>query len=469
MKYSITAFLLVFAMHFATAQETWTLEKCIEYALEHNLTVKQTELNLRTAEQNELQSKGNRLPSLNASGGYIFNTGRSIDPFTNQFTTSTIQSGNFGISSSMTLFNGLQNYHSVQRSHLEAMAAKFDLDAVKNDISINVALGYLNILLASEALKNAEEQLSLSTDQVKRIQALVDAGSLPSGDLYDINAQLAVDEQNLVNAENQLDLANLNMGILLELDDPAAFKASKVDFKMPDGKLLRMDPENIFQAAVNNQPSLQAASIRILSSEKSLSIAKGGLSPRLTVNLSANSGFSDGRQEVTQNQLIGFDTIFTAQGDYITSPIFQPTFRTTPYGDQLTDNLSRTASINLTIPIFNGWANKTNINRAEIGVLSARYSYEQTENNLRQSIYQAHTDAKAALKRYNASLRAVDARREAFDYAVIRFDQGIINSFDYNNAKTGLIQAESDLLQAKYDYIFKLRVLEFYYNSSLNY
>ena len=357
----------------------------------------------------------------------------------------------------------------MRKAELDLIASRFDLDAIKNDISINVALAYLNILMAKEAVSIAEEQLLLTNEQVKRIEQLVVAGAEAKGSLFDIKAQQATDEQSLVNAENQLIMANLNMGILLELDDPAAFKAASADFKMPSGRLLQASPERIFKNAVEAQPMLKAASVRILSAERQVKMARGGLLPRLSANASMGTGFSNGRLRLANTNFLGFDTIYTNGGDYITNPIYEPIYEPTPFEEQFRDNFSQTFGLVLTVPIFNGWSNRTSINRAKIGLLSAQYNYEQNENNLRQSIYQAHADANAALKRYNAALRSVEALREAFNYTSERYRLGVVNSYDFSDAKTRLTRAESDLLQAKYDYIFKLRILEFYNSSSLTY
>lgn len=460
---------LSFLVNISFGQEVWTLEKCIEYALEHNISIKQSELNVQSSRQDQISRRGSVLPSLNGSASNNYNFGRTVDPFTNEFTTETIQSANFGLSSSWTLFNGLQNWHGMRKAELDLIASRFDLDAIKNDISINVALAYLNILMAKEAVSIAEEQLLLTNEQVKRIEQLVVAGAEAKGSLFDIKAQQATDEQSLVNAENQLIMANLNMGILLELDDPAAFKAASADFKMPSGRLLQASPERIFKNAVEAQPMLKAASVRILSAERQVKMARGGLLPRLSANASMGTGFSNGRLRLANTNFLGFDTIYTNGGDYITNPIYEPIYEPTPFEEQFRDNFSQTFGLVLTVPIFNGWSNRTSINRAKIGLLSAQYNYEQNENNLRQSIYQAHADANAALKRYNAALRSVEALREAFNYTSERYRLGVVNSYDFSDAKTRLTRAESDLLQAKYDYIFKLRILEFYNSSSLTY
>ncbi|MFT7114142.1 MAG: outer membrane protein [Candidatus Azotimanducaceae bacterium] len=452
------------------AQKEWTLQEAVTYALENNISVKQSDLNALSSEETYNQSKLGQLPSLNGSIAQGYNFGRSVDPFTNQFTTQRIRNNNFSLFSSVTLFNGLQARNNIKKNYFELLAVKFDADKMKNDISLNVASSYLQLLFNRELLKVAQQQIELTAVQLERIKELVNAGSLPKGSLLDIQAQYASEERQLVSAENALELSRLSMGMLLMMDDPKNFRAASIDTEMNSTVLLENTPGEIYGIAVLNQPSIKSANYRVLSSEKALAAAKGGLSPRITLNGSVGTGYSDGRKELDKITLNGTSVIgYTSGGDSVYVPDYSQTFKTTSFQDQVNDNFSQSISVSLNIPIFNGGQVRRNIRQSKIQVLNSQYNLEQQENTLRQNIEQAYTDAKSALKSYVAAEKSLDANQLAFDYAEQRYELGMINAYEYKDSKNRLIRASSDLLQAKYDFVFKVKILEFYKSSTLTF
>jgi outer membrane protein len=452
------------------AQKEWTLQEAVTYALENNISVKQSDLNALSSEETYNQSKLGQLPSLNGSIAQGYNFGRSVDPFTNQFTTQRIRNNNFSLFSSVTLFNGLQARNNIKKNYFELLAVKFDADKMKNDISLNVASSYLQLLFNRELLKVAQQQIELTAVQLERIKELVNAGSLPKGSLLDIQAQYASEERQLVSAENALELSRLSMGMLLMMDDPKNFRAASIDTEMNSTVLLENTPGEIYSIAVLNQPSIKSANYRVLSSEKALAAAKGGLSPRITLNGSVGTGYSDGRKELDKITLNGASVIgYTSGGDSVYVPDYSQTFKTTSFQDQVNDNFSQSISVSLNIPIFNGGQVRRNIRQSKIQVLNSQYNLEQQENTLRQNIEQAYTDAKSALKSYVAAEKSLDANQLAFDYAEQRYELGMINAYEYKDSKNRLIRASSDLLQAKYDFVFKVKILEFYKSSTLTF
>jgi outer membrane protein len=471
MKQAFLLLLLFLSFTKLKAQEPgtpWTLQQCIEYALKNNIQIKQNELNADLARANSDQSRAAALPNLNGNVSHSYNFGRTIDPFTNQFATDRVLSQNFSISSSVTLFNGFQTVNTIKENHYNYMASKFNVDKMRNDISLNIATAYLQILFNTELRDIAQSQLSISVSQVERTKKLVEAGSLAKGSLLDIQAQNANDELMLANAQNQLDLAYLNLAQMLDLKTPQGFSIVKPDINISSETPKLVDPGQVFLTAVANQPEIKSAEYSERSAKKSLDVAKGGISPRLTLSGSFGTGYSGASKRVVTVTPTGADTVgFTTGGDYVLSPSFSSTFETTPFNDQIQDNLNKSIGLYLTIPIFNGLQVKTAISRAKINRQNAEYNLQLAKNQLEKNIQQAYYDANAALIKYNSSQKALAAMTESFKYTEQRFNVGLLNSLDYNTAKNNLVKTESELLQAKYDYVFKTKVLDFYQGKPL--
>ncbi len=447
------------------AQEAWSLQKCIEYALENNISVKQNELNADVAKENYNQSIANLLPSLNAGASHSYNWGQRIDPFTNTFATNRVRSNNLFISSQVTLFSGLQLQNTLKQNSLNYLAGKYDVEKMKNDISLNVATAYLNVLFTQELLGVAKTQKSITESQVTRTQKLVDAGTLALGSLLDLQAQLATDELNVVNNENQLNIANLTLVQLINLDNTADFTIVKPNLEMPSNPILAENPEQIYQFAVNNQPVIKSAETKVLSADRAIKVAKGTAYPSITMSGSVGTGYSGLSKKVVGFEpgtpsIIGYtpDTVPV----YSVSSSVIPITEKTPFGEQLKNNVNENLGFNLNIPIFNGWQSQNSISRAKIAKQNAEYTLELNEQNLRKTIEQAHVDAQSALKQFYATKKSVEALSQAFDYADKRFNAGALNSTDYNTAKNRLNNAQSDLLRNKFNFIFKSKVLDFY-------
>ena len=457
----------LFAQNDIDPTQPLSLEQCILYAQSHNIQVKQSDLNLQLQNANYLQAKANVLPSLNANASHSYNYGRSIDPFTNQFTTNQVISDNFSLSGNLVLFSGFQNFNTILQNNYNYLAGKYDLEKMKNDIALNVATAYLQVLFNEELVKIAQSQLDITQQQVDRTKKLVDAGSLPKGSLLDIQSQFASEEVSLINAQNQLDISKLSLQQLLELQNPVSIVHP--DLSAPTGNMLGTPPSQIYSIAVSNMPEIKSNEFKLLSAQKGVKLAYGGIYPRLTLSGSYGSFYSSSNKELVGLPLItGYDTAgVTTGGDYVLIPSYNYNYQTKTFKNQLDQNLNKSIGLFLTVPIFNRYQNKTNISKSRISVLNAELSLQLAKNQLQKSIQQAYADASAAYKKYNASLSAVDAANESFKYTEQRFNVNLINSFDYNNAKNKLIKAQSDLLQAKYDYIFKVKILDFYQGKPL--
>jgi outer membrane protein len=462
----ITAFLC--QCSFLTAQEVWSLRRCIDYALENNITVKQSLLNAELSRATMRESKASTLPSLNANAAHAYNFGRTIDPFTNQFATDLIRSDNFSLSSNLNLFSGFQNLNRVSQSRFDYLAAKYDAEKTANDIALNIATAYLQILFSEELLAIAENMASQTRLQVQRTAKLVNAGTLPRGGLLEVEAQLATEELQAVNARNSLDLAYLSLKQALDLPAATPFAIERPNLALPGNDLLNISTDVVYATALQNMPEIKSAQSRLQSSEKGVALARGGTSPRLFMNGSLGTGFSGLRQRVVGMDFTGVQQIgVTQSGEPVLTPVASPVFERIPYNEQINENFNQSFGFFLTIPFFNGYQVRTAVSRAKIARINAEYNLKQTELQLNRNIQQAHADALASFKKYRATEKALESLNESFKYAEQRFNVGVLNAIDYNNAKTRLLNAESDLLQAKYDYIFKLKVLDFYQGKPL--
>lgn len=469
LKIKLAALFICINLAAAFAQNSnWNLQQCIDYALKTNIQLKQAELNEKLSKANLLQSEAAVLPSLNAGASHTYNSGRTIDRFTNTFADNTVLSQSFFVSAGLNLFNGFQQYNTIRQNQLNVMAAKFDVDKARNDLALNVAGSYLQILFNAELVEIAKRQTALTTKQVERNEKLYEAGSIAKGNLLDIKAQLSSEELNVATAQNQLDLAYLNLIQLMNLDSVKTFQIQKPELTMPAEVVIANNADQIYTQALGNMPEIKSGEIRLRSAEKSISIARGNWSPTLSLNASYGTGFSGLAKEVTGVNFGGFDTIgATTTAIPVLAPRIIPTFRDKSFGDQFTDNINKTLGFQLNFPIFNGLQTHTAIARAKINRENAELNLEQTKLQLRKSIQQAYADASAALKKYYATSKTLEATSESFKYSEQRFNVGALNVLDYNTAKTRITKAESDLLQAKYDFIFRTKILDFYQGKAL--
>ncbi len=333
---------------------------------------------------------------------------------------------------------------------------------------MNIAAAYLQILLNIELLNAAKNQQEITHQQVKRTEKLVNAGSLPRANFLEIQAQAAAEELQTVNVQNQLDLSYLTLIQLLELDSVKSFEIVIPEIEISIEEEIIADVENVFEVSQGVLPQIKSAEYKLESAKTSLNIARGGRSPQISLSGSYYSGYSDARQRIVgynpQQVIVGY----TQGGEPITNEFQEPIYGTYPFFDQISDNRSTTLSISLNVPIFNGWAINNSISNAKISILNSKYSLQYSKNVLYREIQQAYADAKAALKKYKASEQALVAMEESFKYTKQRYAVGLVNTVDYNTAQNQLANTHSDLLQAKYEYIFKIKILDFYQGKPLS-
>jgi len=444
------------------AQQAWSLEKCIEHAQTNNLQLKQQQLMVKAAQADVLQTKLDLLPGLTANASHAYNYGQTIDRYTNEFATSRVQSNNFYLQSGVTLFNGFQKINTIKQTQLDLMASMQDAEKYSNDLSLNIATFYMQVLFYKELVNIRTAQLVITRQQMERMQKLVAAGTMAEGEGFIIEAQIATEESALIQAQNNLDISLLTLTQLLDLPTVAGFDIVVPDLQVEDQPALTGDPNDIYKTAVNNMPEMEAARLREQSSLKQLAIARGMQSPSLSLSGSWGTGYSGASQIVDKTFYQEFPIGYTRTADTVYTMGQTTTLKDKPWSDQITDNNNQSIGLYLTIPIFNGWMTRTAISKSKLAVESAKMDVEIAGLQLRKTIYTAWTDARAALKNYDAAKKKINATRESFRYAEQKFNVGIMNSVDYNNAKKDMTNAESELLQSKFDFIFKSTVLDFY-------
>jgi len=467
MKRFILILLVVLTSNFSQAQ--WSLEQCVGTAIERNIGLKRNSLGLEQTKLNQEQALGSFLPNLNGQVSHGYNWGQRIDPFTNQFASQRIQSNSLGLSTSVTLFSGLQNVNQYKKAQVDSRAQLFTFDFQRNQLALQVSVAYLNVLLTKELQASSELTLNRTKEQVKRITDMVNAGNAAEGSLRDIEAQLFSDEANYISSGNNVQAAVLDIAQLMQLTeqeqrvfniqaDPSAFNIAE---QIPD---LTQCVRN----ALTTFPQIKSSELLLASSNLNLSIAKGGMSPRLNMSYSYGSGYS------------GASKVLTGSPDSLAYPIGQvfgsnqyvfsfpqaiyslDDYSTKAFGNQLKDNVNQSLFFSLTLPLFNGFSNDVNIKRAQLTRADNELNVQQTKIQLEQEVRRAYLDVTRAKANYEATQKAVEASRLAFDWNELRFNQGVVGMSEYLDARNRLAQAESNFVRSKYDWIFKRKIIDFY-------
>ena len=470
MKKSYPYLLLLFLVSLTTVAQTkkWSLEECVDYALKNNITIKQTELELKTADIDKKAAFGSFLPNLNANASHSWNIGLNQNITTGLLENQTTQFTAAGINSNIDIYNGLQNQNRYRRATLSKMAAQYQLDKMKDDISLNIANAYLQILFNKEAIKVQQEQLSNNEKQLIRTTELVNAGVTPRGDLLDVKATVEADKQRLVAAENALFLSKLSLVQILQLDDYKEFDISEENVAVPTSTVMLQKPEDIIEKAKQSRVELKLASANLEVAEKDIKIAKGALQPSLSgfYNFSTRASYSD-RVVGAELDLANPTSVIgqvEGTGQNVLQPNFSPVLgKPDSLFNQFSDNKGHSFGVQLTVPIFNGFSAKNNIERSKVALERTKIAKQQAELDLELNVYNAITDAKGAFNSYQSAQSALEARTEAYNYAKEKQAVGMMNSFDFNQAQTLYLNAQSEVLRTKYDYIFKIKLVEFYF------
>lgn len=459
-------FLFIISLSFnVSAQKEWTLEECINYAIANNIQVKRQELSAENTEKIYFQSKMEILPSLNANGQHYLNSGKAIDYETYSYVNESFQGGNVSLSSEVSLFSGLQTFNTIRKNKLDLLVQLEGVEKVKNDITLNVATAYLQILLSRELRDNAKQQLEITNNQIEKTKKLVEIGNAARGSLLQIEAQAAGEKAALTDAENNLKIAYLNLSQLLNLETAEGF-----EIQTPANLQLALNSEfddvnAIYNEALGILPEIKGAEYNLKSSERNLSIAYGRISPTISLGYQYNSRYNELTRRIESSSvgLSSFPTGVTGSGDDVFSYYSQNTYASSyPYLDQVSDNASHFVYVALRIPIFNNWNTMSGVSRSKILVNDSRLNLDLQKQNLYKSIQQARTQAEAAAERFKANTQAVESMEEAFRYTDQKYQVGLVDILEYKTAKNSLNKAKSDALQAKYECIFRLKILDFY-------
>lgn len=453
-----------------------TLQECVNIALENNLRVKRGVYNVESFEINLLQNKMAFLPTFNLGGAYGKNFGRALNPVSNLYINRNSSTINLQGTSSMTVFNGLRLQNNYRQSQRDFAASNMDLQKAKNDVILSVATNYLTVILNKELYENANFQLNSSQQQLDRIKKQVDAGALPLSNQLTQEAQVATNEVNLINQENALNLALLQLKQSMQVPASTAFEPVIPDLRLED-IILEQTPEQIYELSLLAMPEVKSAALKVESAQLALRASQGSLYPRLTLNGSAQSNYSsvsDGPRyqtgTVTELKQIGY---VQSTGEPVLSQVTSPTLTQIADNynqhDQLKDNLFKGISLQLSVPIFNGLQTRTNVQRALVSKQLADITVLETQNTLRQSIESAYNDALAAAKTYTSSLKQVKAQEEAYRMNKQRFEIGALSYVEYHVSENDLFRAKSDLSRAKYNFIFKKKILDFYQGKQIEF
>jgi outer membrane protein len=430
-------FLLVTINVNAQEGDEWPLEKCINYAIQNSLQVQQATLNQGQAQLVKKQAVWAQTPNISAGYRNGVNLGNSVNPTNNELITVPNLNSGLSLNLNGVIFQGLQIRNTIKQSKVDLDAAGKDVEQAKNDVALSVAQAYLSILLGEESKGVFAEQAKVTKAQYDQTIKLIEGGVLAENSKYDLEAQMARDEENIVIAQNNIDLAYVNLKVLMNVDVAKQISIQVVGDLEIDETLEESNLEEVYDEAILNQPNILAAKLREKSAQLGVSIAKGGLWPTVSYYAGFGSNFS------------------TAYKNPLTGEVI-------PYFQQLGITASANAGINITVPIFNGLRTRIGIQRAELGIKVAELGTTQLEATLKSSIERALVDVRAAKKRLGVSKKSVVATRLSVENTRKRYDLGVVNSFELTSVQNTLIATESSVLQAKYDYLFKLKILDYY-------
>jgi len=471
MKKSIIIVFVLMGVATQAQMKKWTLKECVQHAMENNISIKQSELDVELTEIEKMTAVGNFVPSLNLSGGVSENTGLSFNPVTNNAQTTTFLSATGRINVGYTLFDGLRNFRQVQRAKISNLASQYRLTKMKDDISLFVANNYLQVILNKANLEVLKSQNLVTQEQLQRTQDLVDAGVLPQGDLLEIKATDASEKQSIVAAENTIQVSLISLAQLLLIKDYQNFDIEDEGYDIVDDGISDKSVYEVIEKAKESRSEIKIAEQNVELAKKDLQIAKGANYPTLSAFFGYDTRYTDAtsfNQTIDPDNPVSIQQIGVVQetGQAVVGE-FPNTITTQvgadPFFDQLYQNDGIGYGLQLNIPVLNGFSTKASVKRSEINLLDSEYQLEQAKLDLESTVYQAYVDAKGAMKTYEAAQSALESQELAYDYAKERYDVGLTNAFDFSQSKVRYDNAKIELNRTKYDYIFKLKVLELYF------
>jgi outer membrane protein len=440
---------MIFIMiQFAGAQQKkWTFQACLDTALKRNITVNQVRLSNENNKINLMQSKANRIPSLAAGANENLNFGKNINPNSNSYVVETYNSTSFSVNGGLNLFNGLQNNMTIRQDKMNVDAGQYDIEKAKNDLILSIASAYLQVLFSYEILTTAQSQADADAVQVERTEKMVNAGKVAESNLFTIKSQYATDKLAIVNAQSQLDLARVTLMQLMEIPVQDSFDIEKPRLEEPTMMLLQSNHE-IYQKALSVQPQIAGASIRTNASLLGIKINQGAYWPRLNLNGNVNTNFAASSQ--------------SSSGGGV-NPNKDPFFT------QVWNNLGESVGLSLAIPIYSNRQVKSSVEKAKVNALSTQLNEQNTKNQLRKSIEQSYTDLKNSMNKYFATKDQLAAADDSYKNMEKKYNVGMVTAIDYLVEKNNFYLAQSNLIQAHYDLIFKTKILDFYQGKAITF
>lgn len=445
----VTILAVVFFMSLNAQDKKWSLQECVDYALENNISIKQQELNSDLVAEDVFTARGNFYPSLYGSASQNWNFGSYIGQTGLRISRDT-RGNSFGLSSGVNLYNGNRNRNILEQAKKGLEAAGYDLEENKNTIMLYIVNSYLNVLLNKESLKIAEDQIVISESQVKKATGLVESGSKARAILLEAEATLATNNQQLTAAHNNLDLSLLSLAQLLQLSHKG-FDIEDVLLNMTSEALKYKNTDEIFDKAVSILPEIKSAELALESSELNVLIAKGAYQPTLSFGAGLGTSYQH-TKGITDERLV-------IDPDDPTNITYVPN----GFGEQLKNNMGYNLGFSLSVPIFNRFQTKSSVNRAIINQKRTELQLLDEETKLRESIEKAYADAKAALDQFVSSEISLKAQEELFKNAQESYNSGVMTSFDFDQVRNRLVNAQSTMVNAKYNFIFRTKLLEYYY------
>lgn len=454
-----------------SAQQVITIQQAIENTMNNNLQIKQARLTENLSDENLKQSRASLFPTVNGNGSYNINFGRSLDPSTQSFSSQQFSSFNGGLSTSVDLFQGFQKLNQIKQNKLLLDADKTYTAKIKNDLVLQVITSYMQILYNKDFLVAARQQLAVARQQLKQQQELLDVGNKTLADLAESKSLVATAELDVTTAENALTISYITLAQLMDIPSSTAYEVKAPDVSSFSGAASVYSPEDVYGQALSLFPDIKLAAVRTEAAKKAVDIAKGSYYPSLAFGAGFNTNYSSGRDKVLLDA--SGDPVIVADGtrpvgrtqttgEAVIADNFRTLSETYRFKDQISDNFGQFVGFSLQIPIFNGFRTRTTVRRAKINLLQNQTEEQLAKNNLNKVIYQAVADLKAAQSTFESTSKTFSARKEAFSVIEQRYNVGLVNSLDYSTSQTNRNKAEIDMIRAKYDLLFKAKVIDYY-------
>jgi outer membrane protein len=463
-------FIFFSAIAFSSQAQQLTLKQCIDTALSNNIQVQQTNLQKQSAQINQQQAKLNLLPAVNGSWNYGFNFGRNVDPITNTFTTNQLESSNPGVNAGVVLFNGMRLQNLIQQTNYSYKATAMDYKQAQDNLVLNVILAYMQVLVSEDVLAASKAQIEVTQKQIERMQVLVNEGSAGSFQLTDMKGQMANEQIGIVNLENSLQQSKLSLCQFMNMPYSASLALQRNEIKLQDIAYAQSSAE-VTAAAFEYMALVKANQFRVNSAEKAVKVAKGANYPTISLTGAMGSGYSSFFNRLVPSTLTEENTGLYIKSGATRTPVFTEVqnYSTQPvtYFKQLETNLGYFAGLNVQIPIFNNLQARNRIKLAKLNFKNVQLDAANTNYTLRQNIEQAWLNMNAAYKRYNALQEQLKNFEESFRAATVRFENGVINAVEYLLVKTNFDRSTINLIQAKYEYTFRTKLLDFYQGREL--